>query len=99
MKRPDQACDFGKGLVGRDEIEVVGIDDVPRDERQNLAPLLVEPEHTRRALEPGGLEVAEQRMDAGRPGPGRAPHGVSDANDLGVGVAALQELFVHRGRS
>jgi hypothetical protein len=95
VEPPDQRGDLRHRRVGREEVEVVRVHDVAGHEREDLPAPLVDAEEPRRAVEPRGLQVTEQRVDARRPGPCRAADGVAHPHDHVVGVPAPEGLLVH----
>ena len=87
-----------RGLVGPDVSRhrpVVG--HLALDVAQDLASAGVDAEHARCAVEPGRLQVAEQRVHGRRPRPCLAPHRVADPHD-GAEVPAWEQLLDHPER-
>ena len=67
--------------------------DVPLNELQDGAALLIRPERFGRSVEAGASKVLEERMDRGCPGPGSSADGVAHF-DSGTEIAA-EGLFLH----
>ncbi|GHA12390.1 hypothetical protein GCM10010303_23000 [Streptomyces purpurascens] len=65
-----------------------------RHEGQDLTPLIVNAERTRRRAESHLVQVGKQGMHSGSPYSGRTANGVPDANDTITDVATGQRLFI-----
>jgi hypothetical protein len=63
------------------------VDDAARDERQDLAGLLVDPEGSRGAAKSHLLKVSKQLMHSRRPGPSRASDRLADTAHFAGHVA------------
>jgi hypothetical protein len=72
---------------------VVDVDDPPGKVVEDLATVLVQPVETRNARH--ALEVAQQPVHGGRPGPGLAVDAVAAADDLPHVPTAEQLLVGH----
>ena len=69
---------------------------VTGDERQHLAPLLVDAERKRRAGEPGVAQVGQVRLHGQAERPQRPPHRVPDPHDpLGDAIPGQRLAFAH----
>ena len=70
--------------------------DVTGDERQHLAPLIVDAERQRRAGEPGVAQVGQVRLHGQAERPQRPAHRIPDPHDpLSDAVPGQQLAFAH----
>ncbi|WP_329228591.1 hypothetical protein OG488_11965 [Streptomyces sp. NBC_01460] len=81
---PDQPCHASQLSSGFHQREPVGPDHISRHEGQDLTPLIVNAERTRRLAESHPVQVCKQGMHSGRPWSSRTASGVADANDTGM---------------
>jgi len=88
MEAANRGNDLGERGVRDKQSVMVGVDNFALDVVEYLAPLLVDPTHTRRAVKSPLLEMAEKSMNARRPGASRPMNRAIDSNDRLVGVAA-----------
>jgi hypothetical protein len=97
MEAANRHDDFGERGVRDKQPVIVGVDNFALDVVKYLAPLLVDPAHTRRAVKTVLLEVAEKSMNARRPVASRPTNRPIDSHDHLVGVAAGERLL-HEAR-
>jgi hypothetical protein len=92
-----QSGDRPKRRVVSDQVEVVRPDHDTLDVREDLTPIVVDPENAGCAAEPAPLQVPKQRVDTRGPGPSRTAHGGADSHYSLVGVATRERLSSFAG--
>src|SRR4029453_201488 len=97
MEAANQDDDLGECGVRDKQPVIVGVDNFALDVVKYLAPLFIDPAHTRRTVKTLLLEMAEKSMNARRPGASRPMNRPIDSHDHLVGVAAGERLL-HEAR-
>ena len=96
VQRTDQPSQGDEHVVARRLRRQRVARNVTGDERQHLAPLLVDAERKRRAGEPGVAQVGEVCLHGQAERPQRPPHRVPDPHDpLGDAIPGQQLAFAH----